>query len=54
MLWVPELEVSAQLEKARAPSRRTSEAIEVFKMVFMVVDFVIGSNSDEWRNAAHG
>ena len=35
-------------------NKRPSEAIEVFKMVFMVVVFVIGSNSDEWRNAAHG
>ena len=51
MLWVDPL-VSAQLEMARAPRRRPSEAIAVFKMVFMVVVLLVYS-SDEWRNAAH-
>lgn len=47
-LGTPVLE---QLEMARAPSRRASEAIEVFRMVFMVVVFDIVFGSDEWRNA---
>ena len=52
MLWV-DPPVSAQLEMARAPNRRPSEAIVVFTMVFMGVVFVIDSSFDEWRNAAH-